>query len=434
MVAGAHPAEEDPVVVTGVGLSTSLGFGAKATWERMLGGHSAIAVQPPEMFPLPVSLPVRLGARLDRDQLSRRIKAAVPRAVWNTSEPLCHLWLVTALEALGQAGLGEDAGPPGKGASGERVGVFVGTGAGATDFIEGEYLNIFTAKKAVRRDVSRMAVPKYMASSLAAQLSILKGFRGPSLTVNTACSSGATALVLALDALRLGRIDRAVAGGVELPLVTSVLKGFSNLSALSTRSDLGSRACRPFQADRDGMVLGEGGGCLVLERRSCAERRGAEALALFRGGAHSSEAHHLLSPREGGEAMADNMELALADAALDAPAVAHVYSHGTGTRYNDLCEAAALGRIFPHRPTVSATKAQLGHTIGAAGAIDAALAVLSLRSGQVVPLAHLEQPDPACPINAAREPSQAALSNGGGVLVNSFAFGGHNTTLAFLPA
>ena len=311
MVAGAHSAEEDPVVVTGLGLSTSLGFGAKVTWERMLGGHSAIAVQPPEMFPLPVSLPVRLGARLDRDQLSQRIKAAVPRAVWNTSEPLCHLWLLTALEALGQAGLGGDAGPPEEEVAAVRVGVIVGTGAGATDFIEGEYLNIFTAEKAVRRDV-------------AAQLSILKGFRGPSLTVNTACSSGATALVLALDALRLGRIDRAVAGGVELPLVTSVLKGFSNLGALTTRSDLGSRACRPFQVDRDGMVLGEGAACLVLERRSCAERRGAEALALFRGGAHSSEAHHLLSPREGGEAMADNMELALADATLDAPAVAHV--------------------------------------------------------------------------------------------------------------
>ena len=172
MVAGAHSAEEDPVVVTGLGLSTSLGFGANVNWERMLGGHSAITVHPPELFPLPVSLPVRLGARIDRGQLFQRIQAAVPRAVWNTSEPLCHLWLLTALEALGQAGLGGDAGPPEAGAPAGRVGVFVGTGGGPTDFIESEYLNIFTAEKAVRRDVSRMAVPKYMASSLAVPVNL----------------------------------------------------------------------------------------------------------------------------------------------------------------------------------------------------------------------------------------------------------------------
>ena len=427
MVAPPCSKPTEAVVVTGIGLSTSLGFGVGVNWPRLLAGESAVAPMNPDDFPLPLEMPQAAVARLQRAELAERIRGAVPRQVWNTSEEVCHLWLLTALEALRQAGLDNGTAP-----APERVGVYVGTGAGAAPFTEQEFVNIYTAPKAVHRDVSRMAAPKYMASSLAGQLSILRRFQGPCMAINTACASGATALVTALDALRLGRVDIAVAGGVDMPVVGTVVKAFYKLGALSSRTGLGPRACRPFQQGRDGMVLGEGAGCLVLERESSAQARGHPALARLPGGAATAEAHHLLAVREGGSGMAATMGLALADAGLDAGAVAHVYAHGTGTPYNDAAEAAALHELFPQRPTASATKSLLGHTLGAAGAIDAVLAVQSLMSGQVVPQDSAGAWDAECPINPALEPARPALlENGAAVLVNAFAFGGHNATLAF---
>jgi 3-oxoacyl-[acyl-carrier-protein] synthase II len=439
----------EPVVITGLGLITSLGFGLQENWERLSAGESGIALLDPGRFPVPFQLPVRLGAMVPRDRLAERIRAAVPRAIWNTSADVCHLWLLVALEALAMAGLpgaAEGASPSAAGGSpppqraadsadGERVGIFVGNGAGAATFTEQEYANVYTAEKAHLRDVSRMAVPKYMMSSLAGQLSILIGARGPAVTVNTACSSGATALVLALDALRLGRVGRAVVGGADLPLAGAVLKGFANLGALSVRNDLGAAASRPFDTARDGFVLGEGAACLVLERAGTARARGARPLARLAGGAAASEAYHLLSPRDHGEAMAECMRAALRDADARPEDVRHVYAHGTGTRVNDRCEAEALAAVLPGRPTVSATKALLGHTIGAAGAIDAVLAAFGLVAGQAVPCRNLDAPDPECAVRPARNVNLEAVGAGGpaAYLVNSFAFGGHNVTLVLTP-
>ncbi len=441
------PGDTAGVAVTGVGLATSLGFGVEENWRRLLAGDSAIALLPPERFVPPIPLPVRLGAPVDREELAERIRAAVPRSVWNTSAELCHLWLLAALEALCDAGLG-GAGLDGAGFDGagpnpaareaagaprpERVGIFVGNGGGPVHYIEESYASIYTAEKAVHRDVSRMGLPKYMTSSLASQLSLLTGFRGPAATVNTACSSGATALLAALDAIRLGRIGCALAGGVEMPLGGTVLKGFYNLGALSTRNDLGPLASRPFDAERDGFVLGEGAACLVLERDATAQARGARPLAVLRGGAASSEAHSLLSQREDGAEIARCIRLALEEARLEPEAVGHVYTHGTGTPVNDRCEALALNDVLPHRPTVSATKALLGHTIGAAAAIDAVLAVRTLATGRPVPVRHVSRPDPGCGLTLAEpdgEPDAALQERA--VLVESFAFGGHNAALLF---
>jgi 3-oxoacyl-[acyl-carrier-protein] synthase II len=426
MVKGSEAAEVPAVVVTGMGLATSLGFGLEENWRRLLAGESEIREHPPERFLPPIPLPARLGAALDRAALAERIRAAVPRAIWNTSAEVCHLWLLALREALARAEL-DPARPP---CDPARIGIFAGTGGGAIHFIEQEYANIYTAAKTFQRDVSRMGVPKYMASSLAAQASLLTGFHGPALTVNTACASGATALLAALDAIRLGRIDCALAGGAEMPLGGTVLKGFANLGALSTRNELGAWASRPFDAERDGFVLGEGAACLVLERAPLAEARGARALARLRGGAASAEAHSLLAQREDGAEILRCLSLALEDAALPPAAVRHVYAHGTGTPGNDRCEALALNALFPHRPTVSATKALLGHTIGAAAAIDAALAVRSLDTGCAVPACHLSRPDPGCALNLAPARPDPAL-RGGAVLVDSFAFGGHNAALLF---
>ena len=473
----------EPIVVTGLGLVTALGFGVRENWRRLIAGDAGIALLDASRFAVPLELPVRLGAMVPRAALADAIRAAVPRQVWNTSADVCHAWLLAALEALAMAGLPVSAGrrggsvtegaapprtegraslappaaaqlpsaagaePPSAtaaqlpGTAAARTGVYVGTGAGAATFTEQEYANVYTAEKAVQRDISRMAVPKHMASSLAAQLSILIGARGPSLTVNTACSSGATAVVLALDALRLGRVERAVVGGADLPLAGAVLKGFANLSALSPRNERGAAACRPFDAGRDGFVLGEGAACLVLETARTAAARGARAVARIAGGAASSEAHHLLAPQENGVAMAECMREALRDADVAPGQVCHVYAHGTGTEYNDRCEAQALRAVLPHGPTVSATKSQLGHSLGAAGAIDAVLAAHGIAAGEALPCRNLDALDPECPVTPARTVAVPGWGTQGlGVpgrrafLVNSFAFGGHNATLVLLPA
>ena len=422
-------------MVTGLGMATSLGFGMEVNWERMLDGESEIAENPPEDFLPPISLPVRLGAPVNREQLAEKIRRAVRRSIWNTSSEVCHLWILTALEALAGAGVrpsGAEGGPAGMSeVDPTRVGIFVGTSAGSVRFIEHEYANMYTAEKAVHRDVSRMGVTKYMASSLAAQLSLVTGFRGEAFTVNSACSSGAQAILAALDALRLGRLDCAVAGGAEMPMGGTVLKGFSNLGALSKRGDLGPGASRPFDRDRDGFVLGEGAACLFLETESHAQGRGVAALARLAGGASAAEAHGLLSQKEDGSEIARCIELALADAGMTRGAVRHVQAHGTGTPNNDRCEALALSRLFPHRPTVSASKALLGHTIGAGAAIDAALAVRTLVTGRPLPVRHVERPDPECDLNLAGE---GGTLDGGAVLVNSCAFGGHNAALLFTRA
>ena len=464
----------DPIVVTGLGLVTSLGFGLKENWRRLIGGESGVALLDPSRFAVPLPLPTRLGAVVPRDRLADAIRGAVPRSVWNTSADVCHGWLLAALEALAMAGLAAEslrdpqtahsadplrgtqtapqaaerhpgasacqaASPTGTAgtafAAPARVGIYVGNGAGAPTFTEQEYANVYTAEKAVQRDISRMGVPKYMASSLAAQLSILIGAHGPALTVNTACSSGATALVLALDQLRLGRVDRAVVGGADLPLAGSVLKGFSNLGALSPGNEKGAAACRPFDAGRDGFVLGEGAACLVLETARAALERGARPVARIAGGAASSEAHHLLAPQENGAAMAECMREALRDAGVAPGEVRHVYAHGTGTLYNDRCEAQAIRAVLPHGPTVSATKSQLGHALGAAGAIDAALAAHGAEAGEAIPCHNLEVPDLECPVMPARTVAVPGWGEKGkqAILVNSFAFGGHNATLVLVP-
>lgn len=433
------------VVVTGVGLATSLGFGVARNWERLQAGESEVREQPEHLFPLPVPLPVRLGAAVNKEALAEEIRRRVPRSIWNTTETVGHVWMVAATEALEQAGLpsGAEAGNAIT-QSPQRTGIYVGCGGGASYFAEGEYIRVYTGEKAIQRDISRFAIPMYMSSCLAGQLSILTGARGPSMTINTACSSGATAILTALDALRGGRIDRAIVGGADITLCSATLKGFYKLGALSVPVDGAPGACRPFDSERNGLVLGEGAACLVLERAEIAVARGAEPLAELLGGATCSEAYHLLAPREDGEDMAICMEMALEDAGLRPDQVVHVYTHGTGTRFNDACESAALGRVFPHGPTVSATKELLGHTLGAAGAIDAVLAVMGQDRGGVVPIHRLENPDPECPVNPALEAAHPALPGRnnqpstaageripGVVLVESFAFGGHNTALLF---
>ena len=441
---------KEPIVVTGLGMATSLGFGVETNWERLLAGESEIRELPEHMFPLPITLPVRTGAAVNREALTEEIRRRVPRSVWNTTDPTGHLWLIAALEALEHAGLH----PKPENASAiemdpRRTGIYVGTGAGAILFAESEYIRVYTAEKAIQRDVSRFALPMYMSSSLAGQLAIVTGARGPAMTINTACSSGSTAILSALEALRGGRIDRAIAGGADIALSSAILKGFYKLGALSTSVDGVPSACRPFDTARDGLVVGEGAACLVLERADSAAARGAKPLAHLLGGASNTEAHHLLAPRKEGEDMAACMEMALENSLQPPENVVHVYAHGTGTRYNDACEATALKRVFPHRPTVSASKELLGHTLGAAGAIDSVLAVMGQTHGGVVPLRTLENPDPECPVNPALESTHPHLPGNGGnsntesglesgtesglVMVESFAFGGHNTALLFGP-
>ena len=422
---------ESSAVITGTGLVSALGFGVEHCWGRILAGESGVKRLRAEDFAPPISLPILQGAAVDRDQLAQRIEGAVRRQVWNTSAPACQLWLLAALEAMRQAGLLTPDNTLAAPYAPARVGIFVGNGTGSPGFTEQEYVNVYSADKPAQRDVSRMAVPKSMSSSLAAQLAILTGIQGPSLTLNSACTASHTAIMQALDALRLGRIDCAITGGAELPLSAAALKGFANLGVLAPGEDSPRWACKPFHPQRKGMVLGEGAACLVLESPGAARKRRQSTLATLLGGALNSDGYKLLAPREEASGLVACLRLALADAGAAPESVAHVMTHGTGTSTNDRWEAEALRQVFPHRPTASASKAQLGHTLGAAGALDAVLTVKTLITGKALPMPWLDRPATDCPISPAPLGAHPAftLDDSAKVVVTGLAFGGHNAAL-----
>jgi 3-oxoacyl-[acyl-carrier-protein] synthase II len=268
-----------------------------------------------------------------------------------------------------------------------------------------------------------------MPNAAAAAVSLKGGFRGPCLCIATACAAGAHAIGEGMRLLREGSADLVVAGGTEAPLTPWVLAGFAAAGALSTRSDEPSAASRPFDRYRDGFVMAEGAAVLVLERDADARARGATVHARLVGYGRNTDAHHMVAPPSDGRGAADCMHLALADAGAAPGDVAHVNAHGTSTVQNDAGEAAAIAAVFGmSSPPVTSVKGVLGHAIGAAGAIEALAAVLTLASRTVPPTANCTNPDPDLPIDVVTEPR--SLSDGL-VVSNSFAFGGHNAVLVF---
>ncbi len=402
--------ENNRVVVTGVGAATPLGCDVEAFWSNLLEGRSGI-VALPEFAALPESC--RIGGRVagfaPESAFSRREITRLSR----TSQ----LALVAARAAVAQSAIDRHPDGPAK------IGVILGVSIGVVSSSEQYFVRMNETGVC-----DPIAVPASMNLAPAANISMQYGFRGTTLSVDAACASSGHAIGQAFRLIRSGEADVVVTGGADSPFSPFVSKAWSSLQALSTRIETPASACRPFSADRDGFVLGEHAGILVLESEASALGRGAAILAEISGYGASSDASHLTQPTVAGPR--DAMLRALEDAGLQATEIDHVNAHGTGTKLNDRIESIAireaLGGHAMQIPVVS-SKAALGHSLGASGAVELIACILAIRDGVIPPTINYRLPDPECALDynvggmAAREVRHA--------MSNSFAFGGSNVAL-----
>ncbi|GAA2827933.1 beta-ketoacyl-[acyl-carrier-protein] synthase family protein [Kitasatospora sp. CM 4170] len=399
------------VLVTGLGATTPLGGDADSTWAAMLAGESGIGPIEEEWA---AGLPVRIAGRL-RVEPSEVIDRVRARRLDRCEQ--------VALIAARQAWA--DAGAPG--VEPERLAVVIGTGTGGALTMLGQD-DVLEASGV--RKVSPHTVPMLMANGPAAWVSIELGARAGAHTPVSACASGAEAIAMGLDLIRLGRADVVVAGGAEACICPLPLAGFAQAKAHSTRNDEPGRASRPFDVDRDGFVIGEGSAVVVLERADFAAARSARAYARLAGAAVTSDAHHITGAAAEGQVRA--MRRAVAEAGLAPRDIGLVHAHATSTPLGDLVEAESVAEAIGRHPAVTATKSMTGHLFGAAGAVGALAAVLALRDGVVPATRNLERLDPAVGLDVvAGAPRRGALT---AALTNSFGFGGHNASLVFTPA
>jgi len=402
----AAPARE-AVAITGLGVLTPLGPDVAAFSEGLLTGRSGVRLLDEPEF---ADLPARLAATVDLTDRLERVEA-------RTLDRVQQVALVAAREAWADAGAPE--------VEPERLAVVVGSGIGGALTILGQ--DAVLREKGPRR-VSPHLVPMLMPNGPAATVGLEIGARGGVHCPVSACASGAEALAVALDILRSGRADVVVAGGAEACVHPLPLAGFAQMRALSTRHDEPEAASRPYDKGRDGFVLGEGAGILVLETEAHAAARGARVHGRLAGAGLASDAHHVTAPDPSGAGAARSIALALRDAGLTPEQVGHINAHATSTPLGDLAEARAFATALgSHRPPVTATKSNTGHLLGAAGAVEAVAAVLALRDGVVPAIRNLDDLDDEADVDAVRtvarqHPHDVALST-------SFGFGGHDVSL-----
>ena len=414
----ARPASER-IVVTGRGCVTPLGSDLASTWQAALAGHSGVA--PIHLFDA-ADLGVRIAAQVDTPIDVGHISPKEERRF----DRFVRFALAAAREAIADAGL--DLGGP-EDPRRERAGVAIGSGIGGLGTITSNYLALL--EKGARR-VSPFTIPMAIGNMASGYVSIVHGLRGPNLCHVSACASGAHAIGESLQMIRRGDVDVMVAGGAEAPIVDIGVAGFAAMRALSTRNDEPERASRPFDCARDGFVVGEGAGVVVLESLAHARARGAPVLAEVLGYAASADARFMAAPDPAGEGAARCIALALRDAGLSPGEVAHINAHATSTPPGDCAEVVALRSVFGEaleRIPVSATKSMTGHLLGAAGAVEAILSIEALRAGMLPPTINLDDPDPECALDHVAGVARA--SNARTALSNSFGFGGTNASLVF---
>ncbi|MFJ2607125.1 beta-ketoacyl-[acyl-carrier-protein] synthase family protein [Streptomyces sp. NPDC087425] len=398
------------LAVTGLGLVTPAGVGVERNWAAIRAARSTAAALDPLLAELPVPFSCRVPGFDAEALLGGRRAHRLDRFV--------QFALVAAAEAVSDAGLDPAAW------DGARVGVVLGNASGGTQTFEEQH-TVFLEQKPQR--VTPLLLAMYLPNMLAGQVAMEFGATGPNLVVATACASGSTAIATACDLLTLGRCDVVLTGGSEALITPLVMAGFARMGALSRRSDDPGGASRPFDAERDGFVAGEGAGLLVLERTADARARGARVRARITGHGSTADAHHITAPHPEGHGLEQAMRRALAEAGAGPEDVGYVNAHGTSTPLNDLAEARTLRRVLPHGPLVSSTKGVTGHLLGAAGAIEAAYTVLAVEHGVVPPTANLTAPDPEIDLAL---PTTGTPHRIGLALSNSMGFGGQNTVLA----
>ncbi len=404
------------VVVTGVGLISPLGIGTQANWEALCAGRSGIG---------PIT-------HFDASQFSARIAGEVKgfdplkfidRRDVKKMDVFIQFAIAATRFAVDEARLTitPELAP--------RVGVFIASGIGGFSTIEREHRALIEGGP---RRISPFFIPAAIINLAAGQVSIRFGAKGPNSATCTACSASAHAIGDAAEIIRRGAADVMIAGGSESAITPMGVGGFAAMRALSTRNDEPEKASRPFDRDRDGFVMGEGAGVVILEELEFARRRGAPIYAEFVGYGMSADAYHITAPSEDGDGAVRVMKAALDDAGVPPDVVDYINAHGTSTPYNDKLETLAIKKLFgqhAYRLAVSSTKSMTGHLLGAAGGLEAGITVLAIRDQVAPPTINLEHPDPECdldyvPGRKRERPIRYALSN-------SFGFGGTNAALLF---
>lgn len=405
------------VVITGVGLVTPVGLDPETTWSALVAGESGAA--PITRFD-PSDQDVRFACEVKDFDPERYMDRKEARR----ADRFLQLAMATALQAMTQAGLEDGWG----GTDPARAGVIIGSGIGGLPLLEEQHVKLL--ERGPGR-VSPFFIPMFIADMAAGMVSMRYGARGPNYATVSACASSAHAIGLAFRSVRHGEADVMITGGTESTLTPLCVAGFAAMKAMSTRNDDPARASRPFDAGRDGFVLGEGSGMMVIEALEHARRRGAEILGEVVGFGQSADAYHLTAPAPDGAGARSAMEYALRDAGLETTDIDYINAHGTSTPANDSAETAAVKSVFgehAHELVIGSTKSMTGHTLGAAGAIEGVISAMVCARGVIPPTINFETPDPECDLEyahggAIERPVRAALTN-------SFGFGGHNVCLA----
>jgi 3-oxoacyl-[acyl-carrier-protein] synthase II len=397
-----------------MGLVTPLGVGVDRNWEALCKGRSGISgIDRFDVSDLACQI---AGLVRDFDPLQFMDKKEVRR-----TDPFVHFALAASVLAA------QDAGTFIRNGNADRVGVVLGTGFGGLQTCESAY-HVLLQKGPGR--MSPFYIPMIIPNLAPGQIAIRFGAKGPNLCFSTACSASTHSVGHAYRLIREGEADAVITGGAEAAVTRLAVSAFAAMRALSTRNDDPEGACRPFERDRDGFVMGEGAGVLILEEHGYAVERGASIYGEIIGYGQNGDAHHITAPSPEGEGAAECMRAALRDAQIEPEAVDYINAHGTGTEYNDIVETQAVKRVFGShagKMLVSSTKSMTGHLLGAVGAVEAIYTLLSLEHGILPPTINYENPDPECDLdyvpNEARElPVRVAMSN-------SFGFGGTNGCL-----
>lgn len=404
------------VVVTGLGALTPIGNDVPSYWEGLSSGRNGVAG---------ITL---FDASRHACRFAAEVKAFDPRGWLEPKEAkrwdrFCQFGVVAAKQAVADAGLTITD------ANRQRVGTAIGSGVGGLLMMETQ-AHVLNDRGPDR--VSPFCVPMMIPNMATGLTAIALGAQGPSSAVATACAAGSNAIGDAYRLIQLGLADAMVCGGAESAITPLGVAGFASAKALSFRNDDPASASRPFDAERNGFVIGEGAGVLVLESLDHARARGARILAEVVGYGMTCDAHHMTAPSPGGVGGAEAMRLALRDARLEPEAVDYVNAHGTSTQANDSNETAAIKSALgdhAYRVPVSSTKSMTGHLLGGSGGIEAVAAILAMEHGVVPPTINYSNPDPACDLDVV--PNQAREAKLDVVLSNSFGFGGHNVCLAF---
>jgi 3-oxoacyl-[acyl-carrier-protein] synthase II len=404
------------VVVTGLGMISPLGVGVKENWEAICQGKSGIG---------PVT---RFDITDFPSKIAGEVKGFNPEDFIDKKETkkmdiFIHYALASGMMALKDSGLIIDE------SNADRVGVLVGAGLGGLSTIE-RYHSVLLEHGPKR--ISPFFIPMLIVNLAPGQISIYFGARGPNSSVVTACATGNHSIGEACRIIQRGDADVMIAGGAESTITPLAIGGFCSMRALSTRNEEPQRASRPFDKDRDGFVIAEGAGLLILEELEHAERRGARIYAEIIGFGCNADAYHISAPSPNGIGAAKCMEIALKDARINYDEVDYVNAHGTSTPLNDLSETMAMKTVFRDRArkiAVSSTKSMTGHLLGAAGGVEAIYSVLAISRGVIPPTINYETPDPECDLDyVPNTPREATVRV---VMSNSFGFGGTNATLIF---